>query len=262
MSNKLVSGNNHVLQDLTGQRFHRLTVLAFAGFSEKRRRAQWLCRCDCGNEKVIVGADFRKKRGPTTSCGCGINPPMDERLWDKVRKNKENGCWEWQGWVSPQSGYGKIGTNSKGHWDVHRFVYELVNGPIPEGLWVLHRCDNRICCNPVHLYLGTAQQNSLDMVSRGRANGSEKVRKLSLKLAQEIRQRYNAEGITQHELASEYGVVCETIGDIVTGKTWQGPAEKACKHCGTPFVPRNRRSIFCSEECARKYRWQQKLKNR
>ena len=74
----------------------------------------------------------------------------------------ESGCWEWQGSRLP-SGYGRLG-----HRYVHRAMYEVSHGPIPDGLFVLHACDNPPCCNPDHLRVGTAKDNSRDAVDRKR----------------------------------------------------------------------------------------------
>lgn len=87
------------------------------------------------------------------------------RFWSKVPIGAE-GCWEWKAGLSPR-GYGQFwdtGTNR----GAHRYAYEQVIGPIPEGLFVCHRCDNPACVRPDHLFLGTQQDNMSDKQSKGR----------------------------------------------------------------------------------------------
>lgn len=78
-----------------------------------------------------------------------------------------SGCIEWTGYRSP-AGYGKIRVGGKGIL-AHRFAWELVNGPIPPGMCVCHRCDNPPCCNVAHLWLGTQADNNADMYAKGRS---------------------------------------------------------------------------------------------
>ncbi len=83
----------------------------------------------------------------------------------------QNGCWEWQGKPHHPSGYGRVAwrTNgAKGEVFAHRLSYRNFVGPFDESLFVLHKCDNRPCVNPDHLYAGTQAQNISDMVTRGR----------------------------------------------------------------------------------------------
>ena len=85
------------------------------------------------------------------------------RFWSKVLIGDD--CWEWQGGLA--RGYGAF------HDGTHqvvasRFVWELKNSPIPNGLWVLHKCDNRKCVRPSHLFLGTAKDNTQDSIRKGR----------------------------------------------------------------------------------------------
>lgn len=75
-------------------------------------------------------------------------------------------CWPWTGAVTGK-GYGKISLAYR-HRNAHRVAFELWHGPIPDGLLVCHRCDNRPCCNPAHLFVGTAKDNAEDMMAKGR----------------------------------------------------------------------------------------------
>ena len=90
-----------------------------------------------------------------------------DRLWAKVAKTDE--CWEWTGYIKP-NGYASLydpHTGTKQY--IHRISWELHNGgPIPDGMMVCHRCDNRRCVRPDHLFLGTARDNVVDQTSKGR----------------------------------------------------------------------------------------------
>lgn len=87
-----------------------------------------------------------------------------EQLYSRVTKNK-NGCWEFTGAL--RSGYGAIKYNSK-VCGTHRVSYELNYGLIPNNMLVCHKCDNRKCINPDHLFLGTHKDNMQDCLSKGR----------------------------------------------------------------------------------------------
>jgi hypothetical protein len=88
-----------------------------------------------------------------------------ERVWRNVFPNN-NGCWEYYGGYTDRD-YGHIWYQGELQ-GVHRVVYKLMKGKIPLGLYVLHECDNPRCCNPDHLFLGTAQDNTLDMIAKNR----------------------------------------------------------------------------------------------
>src|SRR5579864_1033523 len=90
-------------------------------------------------------------------------------FWSRVSNfGKPNMCWVWTA-SCYRNGYGQVSHNYQ-KLLAHRVAYELARGPIPENLLVLHRCDNRPCCNPAHLWLGTHRDNLVDMHNKGRAN--------------------------------------------------------------------------------------------
>jgi hypothetical protein len=99
--------------------------------------------------------------------------PLEERFWPKVRViDDDNSCWEWTG-ARTDRGYGAVKAAGR-CLHSHRIAYELTHGPIPAGLLVRHRCDNKGCCRPSHLELGTVADNSRDMVARRRGSKGDK----------------------------------------------------------------------------------------
>jgi hypothetical protein len=105
----------------------------------------------------------------------------------------------------------------------HRVSYRLHKGEIPDGMHVLHTCDNMLCVNPDHLFLGTPQDNMADRDRKGRnPRGTEQgMSKLNDQSVREIRARYAAGGIFQHELAEMYGVCKQLIQLVCANKIWR-----------------------------------------
>ncbi len=92
--------------------------------------------------------------------------PFDERFERSYEKGSEKVCWPWIG-ARTTAGYGTIGRDCKTLL-AHRVAYIKVNGPIPDGMHICHHCDNPRCVNPNHLFCGTASDNSVDMIRKGR----------------------------------------------------------------------------------------------
>jgi len=166
-------------------------------------------------------------------------PPFQEiapRLEAKSAYIPFLGCRIWYGSSVPR-GYGVISVNGTQSY-THRAAWLDANGPIPDGMFVLHKCDTPACIHVAHLFLGTAKDNSLDMVKKGRGNYKNRARgkehfmssggykgekhprrKLDLASVKLIREAY-ANGKTQAALAKEFSVSQSQISSITRGESW------------------------------------------
>lgn len=152
----------------------------------------------------------------------------ERRFWAKVARGPKKKCWTWTGAVTNR-GYGNFYHNGA-YVGAHRVAWLLAHGEIPEGLCVLHKCDNRRCVNPYHLWLGTKSDNSLDCSRKGRrySPSAECLRrgeqhgiaKLTNQQALEIYRRYSEQDTTLRRLADEFGIGRQSVWNIVHGKTW------------------------------------------
>ena len=160
--------------------------------------------------------------------------PLSERFWAKVRKSE--GCWEWVASTMTKSGYGKIFDSGKLE-GAHRVSWKLEHGEIPDGLCVLHHCDNRKCVRPSHLFLGTHKDNTDDMWSKNRGSrsgaGDKKavgarhgMAKLSEAEAREVK-ALRLSGSPLKAIASKYGISDVTVSDIANGRRWKCLLEAA-----------------------------------
>ena len=180
-------------------------------FSRHRRdsESQWQGRKYCSKKCSNIDTGEHRRAGRTLS----------DRFFEKVIKTK--GCWEWAG-CTIKKGYGRIGTDW-GTDNASRVSWVLHNGPIPDGLHVLHKCDNPPCTNPEHLFLGTPMDNTQDKISKGRCNAVKGEAHPNAKLTgdgvTEIYSRYLS-GEQMKLLAEEFGVTAPCVHDICWGRTW------------------------------------------
>jgi len=150
-----------------------------------------------------------------------------ERFWKSV--NKSWGCWEWIGYLD-QAGYGRISIKHY-PYKTHRVSWEIEYGEIPKGLCVCHKCDNRKCVKPAHLFLGTHLDNQLDKIRKGRGvNGqthpkfcgeSSGHNKLTEKQVLAIREIYSFGTVSTGEIARIFRVGKSTVKHIIHRRTWK-----------------------------------------
>lgn len=190
-----------------------------------------LCACGCGKTIRAIGSRGRPKR---FAKGHHIEPvwrqPRDvaERFWEKVDRWNGDGCWLWTA-ARNASGYGVFAFNV-GANDIrlaHRVAYELVRGPIPPGRIICHACDNPSCCRPEHLFEGSNQDNTDDLMAKGRyvprrhaegeAHAGAKLRRAIVLDARAS----HAAGETFVSIARRHAVGVSAIRRAVRGETWR-----------------------------------------
>jgi hypothetical protein len=159
--------------------------------------------------------------------------PVAERFWEKVSKDGPvparrpdlGPCWPWTAGINvPRGGYGMFALRKGIIRRSHRIAWELTNGPVPAGIWVLHHCDNPPCCNPGHLFLGTPKDNTADKIAKGRSNHTRGSARPQAKITEAdvvaIRAA-RAAGVTGAVLAARYGVHRTAIYHIAKGDYWK-----------------------------------------
>jgi HNH endonuclease len=143
--------------------------------------------------------------------------PLGIRFWLNVATGPQDGCWNWLK-SKNKNGYGIVWDGDKATL-AHRLAWRLSIGPIePIELHVCHSCDNRLCCNPNHLWLGTSDDNMKDMANKHR--GSSARRTLTNEQIREIRAMLN-NGASRQEVGKAFGVFASAIRQIAIGKTYR-----------------------------------------
>jgi len=166
-----------------------------------------------------------------------------KRFWKYAPNGNKDECWEWIGALT--NGYGVLTTYSNTQEYAHRLSWQIHYGEIEECLFICHHCDNRRCVNPAHLFMGTAADNTADMIAKGRQIYRSGCQCLTREQAQEIRTLAASGVILIHDLARNYNVSPTTIHSIVYGEAWKaagGPTAMRIR-IGQKLTPQNIKEI-------------------
>ena len=155
--------------------------------------------------------------------GIKTHASIEKRFWRFVDKKSESECWNWLG--SLRAGYGRISLGAKkdGSTSSHRFSWELHNKQsIPNGMVVMHSCDNPKCVNPNHLNIGTHKDNTQDMIAKGRKIvvapvGDENGKAI---INEEIVKAIRESNLSHAALGRQFNVSPNCIRGVRTGRTW------------------------------------------
>lgn len=202
----------------------KITVRAFSiGVKMKRKcsiencNAKHYCKTFCHRHY------YRWKRGRDMHRDIWSRNAKEQSFWSRLSiTDGVDKCWEWQGSLS--SGYGQCAMKVDGikFYHAHRIAYYLHNNIDPKELQVCHKCDNRKCANPSHLFLGTIADNMRDMQIKGRASKGE--RRYNAKLTEEIvlqiRKLHSQGSLNQTRFAKMLGVHPSAISLVALGKSW------------------------------------------
>lgn len=130
-----------------------------------------------------------------------------------------SGCHLWMGKLS-RNGYGALRLPQTQHGRAHRASWEVHRGPVPKGLYVLHKCDVRSCINPDHLWVGTNAENNADMWRKGRGSPPPTGHRSNFTLTPDLVREIRRSPESKRVIAKRLGVGASTIGDVRTGATW------------------------------------------
>lgn len=233
------------IYDLAGQTFGTITVLSLDHILKGRRF--WNCRCVCGADRILVAYQFKEgsqrapqcktcRKNAMTSDGTatpdwlialGFDLTFLQRFWSKVEKTET--CWLWMA-ATNGNGYGSIAAKIVDRKPLliaaHRASWIIENKAlVPDGMNMLHRCDVRRCVRPDHLFLGTIQDNSDDMIAKGRekhVQGEAHPNSIFTDAqVKQIRELYAQGNTTYKDLANQFHCSASTIAWIIRGNYWR-----------------------------------------
>ncbi len=192
-----------------------------------------LCNIEgCGNKYLAKGLcskhwarDNRYGNPTIVKSVVGVGVSQEDRFWNKISvAENTNDCWPWRGTLN-NKGYPQCGFKIKGKRFAlpYRIAYLLHYKTDPESFNVCHKCDNPLCCNPNHLFLGTQQENMLDCSKKNRISYGENHphSKLTEDNVRFIRNNYSNVTKQLYDFASKFNVSFSTIYDVVKYRTWR-----------------------------------------
>lgn len=149
-----------------------------------------------------------------------------QEFWEKVEQRGQDDCWPWLGPVD-KDGYG-LWHKFPNERRSNRIAWTIENGSVPKGHFVLHTCDNPPCCNPAHLWLGTAKDNTHDSIRKGRFSMPPRMvgeanpggGKLTETDVREIRRLYATRRFTLKQLGAMFKVTFAMISQIINCRSW------------------------------------------
>ena len=179
-------------------------------YSHTEKNKYWKAKCECGNIRIVSTADFNKNKCPVPSCGCyrTKNISDEDRFFKFVEKT--DWCWIWKGSLTDM-GYGQFWNKHK-DYTAHRASYRMFKGEIPNGIFVCHHCDNKKCVNPDHLFLGTAKDNTQDLIIKGLKKTTP--RRLTLDQDKQVLELY-LQGYKQRDIAKFFKCHQATVWRII-----------------------------------------------
>ena len=147
---------------------------------------------------------------------------MNERFWSKVDRRGSDECWPWLGGSVDKDGYGVFfRSEPRGNVRAHRMAWQIHHGH-PGAKLVLHKCDNRACVNPAHLFLGTHQDNQADKVAKRRQARGERQgnARMTADIVRELRSM-DGTGLSQRAMGEKYGLRQAQVSRILLRQSWK-----------------------------------------